>query len=286
MTDGIPLSNSTKLAVANYLKDPVQSIGLIGPKFSNQTAIINKLAHSVLGLNNTELITYPYILRTSTDNKTIGIDDVRQISSFLSLKVPIKAKINRLIIIEDANKMSIEAQNALLKNLEEPPIGTVFIISAPNYTSLLPTVLSRLTTIELLNPSKEALTKYYLAQGYSKNNIEQSFLITGGLPELMKDMLDQSEHPLNIATELARSILSSNIFDRLNKVNELAKDKNQFRDVIFVIKQMSKIGLNSNDQKNREKWQKILMSCTTTLDKLNANSQAKLVITNFMLSIA
>lgn len=49
----------------------------------------------------------------------------------------------RLILIEDAHKMSDEAQNALLKSLEEPPRGVIFILITENNNMLLPTIKSR-----------------------------------------------------------------------------------------------------------------------------------------------
>ncbi|MEI9914152.1 MAG: hypothetical protein WDN66_04200 [Candidatus Saccharibacteria bacterium] len=61
----------------------------------------------------------------SNDLKSISIDEVRAINDFLMLKVPVKRTINRIVIIEKAERLTLEAQNALLKNLEEPPLGTV-----------------------------------------------------------------------------------------------------------------------------------------------------------------
>src|SRR3990167_5043584 len=76
---------------------------------------------------------------------SIGIMEIRKIKQILSLKP--MGELNRLIILKDMDKATIEAQNALLKILEEPPLSTYFVLTARNPNSLLPTVLSRCLVI-------------------------------------------------------------------------------------------------------------------------------------------
>lgn len=73
--------------------------------------------------------------------KTIGIEEVRGIQRQLIFK-PLKSKQKAVIIPVDSG-ITIEAQNALLKTLEEPPANTVVILTAPTIESVLPTIISR-----------------------------------------------------------------------------------------------------------------------------------------------
>jgi DNA polymerase-3 subunit delta' len=73
----------------------------------------------------------------------------------LSLKVPGKHQTDRVAIIIDAHTMTTEAQNALLKTLEEPPARTVLLLTARSEQSLLPTVRSRVRRVGLKVPSVE-----------------------------------------------------------------------------------------------------------------------------------
>lgn len=88
---------------------------------------------------------------------TKGIALIRFVSEKLLLK-PLRGKKKALIILE-AHTLSIPAQNALLKTLEEPPESTIIIVTTDNPLSLLPTILSRCQKIEgKLSPTSEAST--------------------------------------------------------------------------------------------------------------------------------
>lgn len=88
-------------------------------------------------------------LETSVKQNTqsIGIEDVKQMQKKIFLK-PIKSE-KKAIIIDEAELLTIEAQNALLKILEEPPAHTLIILSTSTKETLLPTILSRCQIIQL-----------------------------------------------------------------------------------------------------------------------------------------
>lgn len=81
--------------------------------------------------------------------KTVGIPDIRTIQKKLYLK-PIKGK-SKTIIIDAPSGITTEAQNSLLKILEEPPANTFIILIVENKNLLLPTVISRCKMIEIKN---------------------------------------------------------------------------------------------------------------------------------------
>ncbi|MDE2025028.1 MAG: hypothetical protein KGJ07_00880, partial [Patescibacteria group bacterium] len=83
---------------------------------------------------------------------SLGIDDVREIQKKALFK-PLKSS-EKAIIIYDAHLATTEAQNALLKLLEEPPTNTRIILTASSIRPFLPTVLSRCKIIELDSTTK------------------------------------------------------------------------------------------------------------------------------------
>ncbi len=89
---------------------------------------------SKLGVSN-------YNLHQIFPDPSIGIGQVRKITQLITVKT--YAGGNRLIIINDMGKATTEAQNALLKILEEPPLGTYFLLTVDNADRLLPTIISR-----------------------------------------------------------------------------------------------------------------------------------------------
>jgi len=87
------------------------------------------------------------VLEPEEDKQTISIDQIRNLQHQLSLR-PYAAKFKTGIILE-AQRMTVEAQNALLKTLEEPPAHSILILTAPSAKSLLPTIVSRCQVVRL-----------------------------------------------------------------------------------------------------------------------------------------
>lgn len=73
--------------------------------------------------------------------KSIGIEDIRNLQKKLLL-TPLKSK-EKAAIIHHADTMTLDAQNAFLKTLEEPPAHTILLLLGTNKEAFLPTVLSR-----------------------------------------------------------------------------------------------------------------------------------------------
>ncbi len=86
--------------------------------------------------------------------QSIGIEEIKKIQKNLYLK-PIQSDI-KIIVIEDAHLLTPEAQNALLKVLEEPPAHTHIVLGTDNKDMLLPTIHSRCTVIQLASSKASA----------------------------------------------------------------------------------------------------------------------------------
>lgn len=99
-------------------------------------------------------LNHPDVLYFPSDSK-LGIEQARKIKEFFSLK-PYSAK-GRAVILEDASELTDEAQSALLKILEEPPLGAIIILGASSDVAFLPTILSRCEVIKLAPQSYDTL---------------------------------------------------------------------------------------------------------------------------------
>ncbi len=125
-----------------------------GPKSIGKATIVYEFVKSILkDQNGVEKIianSHPdlFILeKTEIGAKEISVDDVREVSKFLSLK-PVLSDY-KFVIIDPVDDLNINAANALLKILEEPPQNSFIFLISHNPDSLLTTIISRCQHINL-----------------------------------------------------------------------------------------------------------------------------------------
>jgi len=94
--------------------------------------------------------THPDLGILSTDRVTITIDEVRQLVATSQYSPSVGRY--RVMVIEDADRMTERTSNVLLKALEEPPPRTVWILCAPSEADLIPTIRSRVRSVRLRVP--------------------------------------------------------------------------------------------------------------------------------------
>ena len=99
------------------------------------------------------------IIITPDDKHKIGIEPVHELQHTLHYG-QYQVSSQRVVIITDADRLTLPAQNALLKTLEEPPAGTTILLTATSPTALLPTVLSRCTMLYLPPVPDDILTDF------------------------------------------------------------------------------------------------------------------------------
>ncbi len=106
----------------------------------------------------------PDIIRVTHEKPgTISVDDIRaQINNDVAIK-PYSSRY-KVYIVNEAEKMTVQAQNALLKTLEEPPEYAVLLLLTANVNSLLPTILSRCVVLNMKPAADEQVKKYLMEQ--------------------------------------------------------------------------------------------------------------------------
>ncbi len=105
----------------------------------------------------------PDIIRVTHDKpNTISVDDIRgQINGDVAIK-PYSSPY-KVYIVNEAEKMTQQAQNALLKTLEEPPEYAVILLLTTNVNALLPTILSRCVVLNM-KPVADAKVRKFLME--------------------------------------------------------------------------------------------------------------------------
>lgn len=103
------------------------------------------------------LTNQPDVFVVDQGEDKISINTIREIKKWLGRKAYQAPQ--QLVIINQAQNLTIEAQNAFLKTLEEPPQKTIIILSVDNHYRLLPTIISRCQVINLANQPINQSTK-------------------------------------------------------------------------------------------------------------------------------
>ena len=94
----------------------------------------------------------------SGDKKTIGVDAIRAIRE--SAYIAPSELDCHIYLLEDAQALTVQAQNALLKILEEPPSGVYFLLLCSNSSAMIPTVRSRAPSLKMQYFSEDMLSQY------------------------------------------------------------------------------------------------------------------------------
>lgn len=100
---------------------------------------------------------HPDVQILNTERVLISVDEVTEFIE-KSIQMPAIGKY-RIMVIEDADRMAERTSNLLLKSLEEPPKGTIWMLCAPSEADLLPTIRSRVRRVQLKVPTVEAVAQ-------------------------------------------------------------------------------------------------------------------------------
>ena len=120
-----------------------------------------------------------YLLTAEEAGKDIKIEQVKEMAKQAAF-APVLSE-HKVCIIDDAGQMTAEAANSLLKLLEEPPPGWLFILITQQAERLLPTVLSRVVRLRFDAPDSSAVQQILKAKGIAQNT-QVLAALAGGSP--------------------------------------------------------------------------------------------------------
>ena len=155
---------------------------------------------------------------TRDRNSFIGVDDIRSIDKFIHMS-PSGFSGWKMVIIDSADEMNLNASNALLKILEEPPEQTVMILISHNQSKLLPTILSRCRKVYFSCMRKDEIVDGLRGLGFDISSEEARGLsyLSGG--SLGKAVFLKSNGGLNTYNDILNLFIN---FPQVN-VNSIYK---------------------------------------------------------------
>ena len=180
---------------------------------------------------------HPDIKYMTHDKTSISVNDIReQLNNDISIK-PYSSEY-KIYIIPDANKMTEQAQNALLKKIEEPPVYAIIILLTENCDSLLPTIRSRRVTLTMNPVEKDQICTYLenkfqlepeqaqIAANYCQGNIGKAIRFASS-----SDFIEMKNQVL----KLLKNLDSMDIASIIDTIKEFSTHKNDINDYLDLM---------------------------------------------------
>jgi len=221
----------------NYFQKMIQqgtlhhAYALAGPQHVGKTTLAKHIIAQILNTSVERLPIHPDFLqveRIDEDGKLkrdITVEHIAQVTSKVMM-TPLASKQN-IILIEDADKMNPYAANALLKTLEEPATPTIFFLLTPSLETLLPTIKSRVHSIELARVPLDLLESECKQFFPDQQNLTEMIEYSHGLPGLILEWKENSELFEDYKKEVERffALFHKPLYEKIALVEPLFGDK-------------------------------------------------------------
>ncbi len=181
---------------------------------------------------------HPDIIYISHEKpNTIGVEDIRtQINGDVDIK-PYSSP-RKIYIMNEGEKMTVQAQNALLKTLEEPPEYAVILILTTNVEAMLPTILSRCVVLNM-KPVTDALVKKYLMEELGVPDYKANICVAFARGNIGKAKLLASSEEFEKVKDEAITLVKyindmeiNEIVKAIRKISEYKFDVNDYLDIL------------------------------------------------------
>ena len=180
---------------------------------------------------------YVDIINYRPSKASFGVDDVREIIDEVNKK-PFEGD-KKVIIIHQGNKLTIQAQNALLKTIEEPPTEVYILILCESLELILDTIKSRCEIYKLTPLTKDELYKYIAIKGYDYSEEEKASAIafSEGIPGRIDRYFSDTElqERRDKIVDLLLQLTNNEIEAILEKEEQLVSYKQNKEEVINVL---------------------------------------------------
>lgn len=183
---------------------------------------------------------HPDIIRITHEKPNIiSVDDIRQqLCGDIMIK-PYKGPY-KIYIVDEAEKLNVQAQNALLKTIEEPPAYAVILLLTTNAESFLPTILSRCVTLHL-KPVKDSVVRKYLMEqvqvpdyqadicaAFAQGNIGKAKRLA-----MSEEFGQMKEHAVHLVKYIQDMDISE-LINSMHKITEFKTDISDYLDLLMV----------------------------------------------------
>lgn len=185
--------------------------------------------------------THPDVICFDSNGQTLKIEQMRELQTAASLSPAMGGK--RIVIIEDAERLTAPAANSLLKILEEPSSSLMFILTASSTHSLLNTIVSRCRLMRLAPVAADSLATALAQRGYPVASARIAARLSGGRIGRALALLEpQGLDARNKGLEVLRRIPEVNTLSGWNEILQLEGNSLELSELaeqlIFLLRDM------------------------------------------------
>ena len=208
------------------------SMALLCEKGGKEPCMVCHSCKQVLSGNHPDLI---YVKHEKPNS--IGVDDIReQINDTIMIRP--YSSYYKIYIVDEAEKMTVQAQNALLKTMEEPPSYAVIILITTNQEAFLPTILSRCVQLKL-KPLKDFTVKSYLSEHLGVPEKEAEICAAFARGNLGKAIhlasSDEFKELYQKVMMMVKNISTMDIVSLLDHIREMKEQNFDMEDVLDLL---------------------------------------------------
>ena len=220
---------------------------------------------------------HPDFLLLEPEGNVIKIEQIRQLQKRIQEKPIISHK--KVYIINDADKMTKEAQNCLLKTLEEPPEFSTIILIGTNENAFLSTIKSRCMILHFQKIEDEKI-KQYLSNQLEENNITENMLkmFQGSIGKAIK--LKDKQELYNKIENIIENLNKKDLIDVSNSAEIIYQSKEEIMEILEYMNV-----LLFEKAKTNAKWIKGISIVEETKKRLQQNANYDMCIDNLLFNM-
>ena len=226
--------NFAKKYLTNSIKSNMVSHAYMfeGPNGIGKNTMARELAAILLEMEN--LFNSPDYIEIKPDGNSIKIAQIRKLQSDILVK-PYKSY--KIYVIDEAQKMTVEAQNALLKTLEEPPKYAIIILITDNKESLLDTIKSRCEIIKFTPIPMQEVASYLTVNGIDSKRASLLANFSRGSMKKAIELSESEEFHLmrEEVQKYVETFLNGNLIEIMDIQSSIEKYKDQITNILDLL---------------------------------------------------
>ena len=241
----------------------------------------DKACHRCQSCHMVEAGTHPDIITIEKDTKVTKVDNIRE-NIVREMEIKPYQSNHKIIIVNAADTINIQGQNAMLKTIEEPPKYGIVILVCENLASMLPTIKSRCITVRFNPLSKEKMNEYLHGKGIGEAERQVYAKLSEGSIGVINDIL-QDENYIELRKQSAaylERLGKANLLQLYDLVKEITDQKEQIEQILefwlYWYRDVAVIKASGSDDLYYLDYQKQLldMSQNITYNKVSQNIES------------